>query len=64
MGLTGYYRKFIKGYVQLAYLFTQMLKKNNFSSTPMAEEAFERLKVTMSSKPVLALPDFTKEFVV
>lgn len=41
-----------------------MLKKNNFSWTHEAEEAFSALKSALTTTPVLALPDFTKSFVV
>jgi hypothetical protein len=41
-----------------------MLKKNNFTWTVVAERAFENLKQVMIRAPVLALPDFSKEFVV
>jgi hypothetical protein len=41
-----------------------MLKKNNFTWTTGAEKAFEDLKQAMIQAPILALPDFSKEFVV
>jgi hypothetical protein len=41
-----------------------MLKKNNFTWTTGAEKAFEDLKRAMIQAPILALPDFSKEFVV
>lgn len=41
-----------------------MLKKGGFLWTPDSEVAFQNLKQAMVSSPVLALPDFTKPFIV
>lgn len=41
-----------------------MLKKDSFEWTPALDEAFEKLKLTMTQAPVLSLPDFSKSFVV
>ncbi|KAJ4952425.1 hypothetical protein NE237_029257 [Protea cynaroides] len=41
-----------------------MLKKNQFEWTQEVVEAFNKLKEDMTRAPVLALPDFSKPFIV
>lgn len=64
LGLTGYYRWFIQHYAQLASPLTNQLKKDNFHWNEEATSAFEKLKATMLSAPVLAIPDFSIPFIV
>jgi len=64
LGLTGYYRKFIKGYGSIAAPLTSLLRKNSFEWTPTAKEAFTALKNAVTNPPVLILPDFTKPFII
>ncbi|GAU23300.1 hypothetical protein TSUD_237540 [Trifolium subterraneum] len=64
LGLTGFYRKFVKHYSSLAAPLIALLKKDSFEWNQEANEAFEHLKRAMSAVPVLALPNFTEKFIL
>lgn len=62
LGLTGYYRRFIKNYAHLASPLTNQLKKECFGWNEQATQAFEALKTAFMSAPVLGMPDFSLPF--
>ena len=62
LGLTGYYRCFIKGFSSIAALLTNFLASDAFSWTPTASTAFAFLKQAITSAPILAIPDFSSKF--
>lgn len=64
LGLMGYYRRFVKGYAKIAWPLTDLLKSNRFNFNDQAEAAFDKVKKAMTELPVLALPNFSKAFVV
>jgi hypothetical protein len=64
LGLTSYYRKFIKDYGKIASPLTQMLRKDSFKWNLAAITAFTKLKEAMTQALVLALPNFNCIFVV
>jgi hypothetical protein len=64
MGLTSYYRNFVKNYGKIVAPLTTLLKKKYFTWTPTAAQDFQTFKMAMCTTLVLALPDFTKTFVL
>jgi hypothetical protein len=62
--LTCYHRNFVKNYGNIATPLTTLLKRNYFTWTPTVSQAFQTLNIVMCTTLVLALPDFTKTFVL
>ncbi len=65
LGLTGYYRKFIKNYADIAQPLSSLLKKNSiFYWGPSQAKALDTLEEKLTSSPVLIFPYYTKEFIL
>jgi hypothetical protein len=63
LGLAGYYRKFVKGFSQIAAPLFKLLRNNiTYVWTIDQENAFNKLKELLTSAPILIYPDFTKKF--
>ncbi|KAI0502390.1 hypothetical protein KFK09_017339 [Dendrobium nobile] len=55
LGLTGYYRRFVKGYSNITWPLTEQLKNDVFLWEEAATSAFESLKKAMTTVSVLPL---------
>jgi len=64
LGLCGFYRKFIPIFANIVIPMTIKLKKGatiNIKDKPYIE-AFEKMKILITSDPILIYPDFSKSF--
>ena len=64
LGLIGYYRKYIKGFGQIAKPLDGLRRCKEFIWTDEHTAAFETLRNTLTSSDILRYPDFTKPFIV
>ncbi|GAU45358.1 hypothetical protein TSUD_239070 [Trifolium subterraneum] len=62
LDLTGYYRRFVKGYAHIASPLTELLKKDAFVWNTAAETTFHKLKQAITTAPVPSLPNFAEPF--
>jgi hypothetical protein len=63
LGLAGYYHRFIPDFSKLVKPITSLLKNDTkFNWSSRCNEAFEQLKVLLTTAPVLAQPDIKKPF--
>ena len=66
LGLTNYYRRFVKDYAKMARrpIFELVKKSVRFQWNALANESFESLKHCLINPPVLAFPDFHNQFIL
>jgi hypothetical protein len=63
LGLTGYYRRFIKGFSKISKPMTELLEKDRkFEWTPACESSFQELKKRLMTALILVMLDMEKPF--
>ena len=65
LGLASFYRKFVPNFAKIAEpLHALTTKDAQFDWSPACQEAFNCLRQKLVESPVLAYPDFSKNFVL
>ena len=67
LGVTGYNRKFIPNYADTAAPLSDLTRKkgsNKVVWTPQCNRSFQLLKEALCDNSVLAMPDFSEEFIL
>ncbi len=63
LGLTGYYRNYVRGYSRLVVPLFELTRKDvNFVWDLGCQSAFDALKSALVAAPILTRPDFNKSF--
>ncbi|KAA3488425.1 DNA/RNA polymerases superfamily protein [Gossypium australe] len=60
LGLAGYYRRFVKGFLMIATPMTSCYRK----TSKRCQQSFEKLKAFLTEAPALVQPELGKEFVI
>ena len=65
LGFTGYYKRFIKDFSQLAAPMTRLTRKEvKFEWNNLCEKAFQELKRRLTSAPILIVPERGQRYTV
>ena len=65
LGMMGYYRRFVGGFSEIAAPLHRLLQKDvKFVWTENCQKAFDELKRSLISAPIMAFPRFDREFVL
>jgi len=63
LGLSGYYRRFIRNYGEIEKPLTALLKNDiQYEWTDMCQQAFTTLKDALVREPILSFENFEKPF--
>jgi len=65
LGMTRYYRRFVKDFSKIASPLTQLLSKDHqFEWTAECETSFQELKQRLVTAPILTIPEGNEGYVV
>lgn len=65
LGLASYYRRFVRDFATIAKPLHRLTERTaDFCWTPQCQDAFEELRSRLVSAPVLAFPDYSREFIL
>ena len=65
LGLASYYKRFVRGFSEMARPLTELTRAGvEWKWSTSQHQAFNRLKLALTTVPVLRLPDFERQFVV
>ena len=65
LGLCSYYRRFVKNFSKIAAPLYQLTQKDQiFNWTSNCQDTFNQMKNCLTEAPILAYPDFGKEFIL
>ena len=65
LGLANYYRRFIQNFAIIAAPLHKLTERNRaFKWTEECNQAFNTLKMCLTSAPILALPEWSKPFIL
>ena len=65
LGFVGYYLRFVKDFAQIARSLHRLTERpTNFVWTAECQDAFDELRRCLTSAPILAYPDFSRQFVL
>ena len=65
LGLASYYRKFIRDFAEKAHPLTKLTRKNvDWEWGDKQRNAFNCIKISLTSQPILRYPDFSREFII
>ena len=65
LGMVGFYCKFCKNFAVVAEPLTRLLqKRHKFTWEHGLQRAFEKVKMLLTTTPVLAMPDLKKPFII
>lgn len=65
LGMAGFYRRFCRNFAEVSVPLTDLVSpKKKFVWSPACQAAFDKIKLILSTEPVLKLPDFSKQFII